>query len=139
MGYFPAYRLFYEPEYFLANPIEILKTWQGGLASHGGVLGIVICCRLAPSGTRTEVCFGRLTVSASPWALRQMIRLGNLMNHEIYGHATDLPWGSPLHRKRPCVECGTCRTHILRPLASHTDLRGCATSPSSASRDVDVY
>ena len=34
--------LFYEPAYYLANPIQILKIWEGGLASHGGVLGIII-------------------------------------------------------------------------------------------------
>jgi len=34
--------LFYEPAYYLANPIEILKIWEGGLASHGGVIGIII-------------------------------------------------------------------------------------------------
>lgn len=34
--------LFYAPEYYLANPIEIFKIWEGGLASHGGTLGIII-------------------------------------------------------------------------------------------------
>ena len=34
--------LFYEPGYYLANPLEILKIWEGGLASHGGVVGIII-------------------------------------------------------------------------------------------------
>ena len=53
--------LFYNPSYYFSHPVEILKVWEGGLASHGGVLG--------------------------------MIRIGNLMNHEIYGHPTDLPWG----------------------------------------------
>ena len=34
--------LFYDPLYYLANPVEILKTWEGGLASHGGVIGLII-------------------------------------------------------------------------------------------------
>ncbi|HHV85539.1 MAG TPA: prolipoprotein diacylglyceryl transferase, partial [Petrimonas sp.] len=34
--------LFYEPKYYLSNPVEILKIWEGGLASHGGVIGIII-------------------------------------------------------------------------------------------------
>jgi phosphatidylglycerol:prolipoprotein diacylglycerol transferase len=34
--------LFYEPGYYLSNPLEILKVWEGGLASHGGVIGIII-------------------------------------------------------------------------------------------------
>lgn len=86
--------LFYEPSYYLANPVEILKTWEGGLASHGGVIGIMIGIWIYskkvshPSMLWT---FDRLCVPVG--LVAAMIRLGNLMNHEIYGHATDLPWG----------------------------------------------
>ena len=85
--------LFYEPEYFLANPVEILKIWHGGLASHGGVLGIVIAVYFFSKKTSHRSmlwAFDRLCVPVGFAA--GMIRLGNLMNHEIYGHATDLPW-----------------------------------------------
>ena len=85
--------LFYEPEYFLANPVEILKIWNGGLASHGGVLGIVIAVYFhSKRYTKRSMLwtFDRLCVPVGFAA--GMIRLGNLMNHEIYGHATDLPW-----------------------------------------------
>lgn len=86
--------LFYEPEYFLANPIEILKTWKGGLASHGGVIGIMIAIYIySRRVTHRSVLwtFDRLCVPVG--FVAAMIRLGNLMNHEIYGHATSLPWG----------------------------------------------
>ncbi|OAV70719.1 Prolipoprotein diacylglyceryl transferase [Bacteroidales bacterium Barb4] len=85
---------FYAPEYYLANPIEILKTWEGGLASHGGTLGIVIAIWLYSKRVthRTMLwAFDKLVVPTG--LVAAMIRLGNLMNHEIYGHATDLPWG----------------------------------------------
>lgn len=86
--------LFYEPEYYLANPIKILHIWEGGLASHGGVIGIIIAVllyskkvtHLSPLWT-----FDRVMVPTGFTA--GMIRLGNLMNHEIYGGPTDQPWG----------------------------------------------
>ncbi len=86
--------LFYEPEYYLANPVEMLKIWEGGLASHGGVIGIIIAVllysrkvtKLSPLWT-----FDRVMVPTGFTAA--MIRFGNLMNHEIYGGPTDLPWG----------------------------------------------
>ncbi len=86
--------LFYEPEYFLANPVEILKIWQGGLASHGGVLGIVIAIYFhSKRYTHKSMLWTFDRVCVPVGFAAGMIRLGNLMNHEIYGHATDLPWG----------------------------------------------
>lgn len=84
---------FYEWEQYSQNPIDIFKVWEGGLASHGGAIGILIAIFL----------FSRFTTHKSPlWTLDRLvvpvalvgglIRLGNLFNHEIYGHATDLPW-----------------------------------------------
>lgn len=86
--------LFYEPEYYLAHPVEILKTWKGGLASHGGVLGIVIAMYIYSKRVSKRSMlwsFDRLCVPTG--IVAAMIRFGNLMNHEIYGHATDMPWG----------------------------------------------
>ena len=86
--------LFYEPAYYLANPVKMLAVWEGGLASHGGVIGIIIAVwlyskkvtKLSPLWT-----FDRVMVPTGFTAA--MIRLGNLMNHEIYGGPTDQPWG----------------------------------------------
>ncbi|HBG40910.1 MAG TPA: prolipoprotein diacylglyceryl transferase [Porphyromonadaceae bacterium] len=86
--------LFYEPEYYLANPVEILKIWKGGLASHGGVIGIIIAVWLYSRNVTKESMlwtFDRVMVPTGFTAA--CIRLGNLMNHEIYGGPTDLPWG----------------------------------------------
>ena len=85
--------LFYEPEYYLARPLEILKVWHGGLASHGAAIAIPIALWL----------FARKEKKTFIWAIDRvvivvalagaLIRLGNLMNSEIYGVETTLPWG----------------------------------------------
>lgn len=85
--------LFYEPEYYLHNPVEILKIWRGGLASHGAAIGILAALWL----------FVRKYKFSFIWILDRIvvvvalggafIRLGNLMNSEIYGVETSLPWG----------------------------------------------
>lgn len=86
--------LFYEPEYYLAHPIEILKVWEGGLASHGATVGILFALYLfaknTPRVTYTWILDRIVIVVALCGAL---IRLGNLFNSEIVGKETDLPWG----------------------------------------------
>lgn len=85
--------LFYNPEYYLSDPIEILKIWEGGLASHGGAIGILIAIYIYSKRVthRSMIwTFDRLLVPVA--LVGTMIRIGNLMNHEIYGHVTDLPW-----------------------------------------------
>ena len=86
--------LFYAPDYYLANPVEILKVWEGGLASHGGVLGIIIAIYFFSkyySHQSMLWTFDKLVVPTG--LVAALIRFGNLMNHEIYGYPTDLPWG----------------------------------------------
>ncbi len=86
--------LFYEPAYYLANPLKILFIWEGGLASHGGVLGIIIAVWLySKKVTKKSMLwtFDRVIVPTGFTAA--FIRLGNLMNHEIYGGPTSEPWG----------------------------------------------
>jgi prolipoprotein diacylglyceryl transferase len=85
--------LFYEPEYYLKNPIEILMVWHGGLASHGGAIGILVALLIFSRKFKKPYIWvlDRIVV---PTALAGcFIRLGNLMNSEIYGYETDLPWG----------------------------------------------
>ncbi len=86
--------LFYQPEYYLSNPIEIFKIWEGGLASHGAAIGILISIAIF-SYKNKGYSFLWLTdtiVLTVPLA-GAFVRLGNLMNSEIVGKPTDLPWG----------------------------------------------
>jgi prolipoprotein diacylglyceryl transferase len=86
--------LFYAPDYYLAHPVEILKVWEGGLASHGGVLGIIVAIWLYSRYVSHRSMLWTFDKLVTPTGLvAALIRFGNLMNHEIYGHPTDMPWG----------------------------------------------
>lgn len=92
---------FYEWDYYSAHPDKIIAFWEGGLASHGGTIAIIIAVFLFSWITTKRSplwTFDRLVI---PIALvGAMIRIGNLMNSEIFGHATDLPWGFMFVRSR---------------------------------------
>lgn len=89
--------LFYQPEYYLANPVEILKVWEGGLASHGGTIAIMIgmVWYVRKYGKKYKFDYLWLLdhLAIAVCFASMFIRLGNLMNSEIYGNPTDLPWG----------------------------------------------
>ncbi len=86
--------LFYGWEYYSAHPLDILKIWEGGLASHGGTIGILIALYIFSRRVTHRDMLWAVDRLAIPTALvGALIRMGNLMNHEIYGHATSLPWG----------------------------------------------
>lgn len=84
---------FYEPSYYLSNPVEIFKLWRGGLASHGAALGILAGLYLFSRNTKKPYLWvvDRIVVVVALSGF--FIRTGNLMNSEIYGVETDLPWG----------------------------------------------
>lgn len=85
--------LFYNPEYYLSNPLEILKTWKGGLASHGAAIGIVTAMYLYSKkkvGQSFLWVMDRVVITVALAGF--FIRTGNLMNSEIIGKATDVPW-----------------------------------------------
>ena len=85
--------LFYDPGYYLSHPIEIFKIWRGGLASHGGVIGIFIGLYLYARKRPDQSYFWLLDRIAVPAALgASLIRLGNLFNSEIFGVPTEVPW-----------------------------------------------
>lgn len=85
--------LFYEPEYYFANPIKFLAIWEGGLASHGGAIGILIGMFFYAKKLKKPYLWvlDRLVICVAIGGA--LIRTGNLMNSEIYGDATTLPWG----------------------------------------------
>lgn len=85
--------LFYEPSYYLSHPLEILKVWNGGLASHGGFAGVMIAVWLFNKRVKKINLLWLLDLVAAPSLITgSYIRLGNLMNSEIIGHPSDAPW-----------------------------------------------
>lgn len=95
---------FYQPDFYLSHPLEILKIWKGGLASHGGGIGLVISVLIFARryGYRFLPLADLLCI---PTAFEgAMIRLGNFFNSEIYGKATDGTYGivfEQLHENFP--------------------------------------
>jgi len=85
--------LFYEPAYYLANPVEILKVWHGGLASHGAAIGIPLAIWLFVRKEKKPFIWAIDRVVIVVALAGVLIRFGNLMNSEIYGVETTLPWG----------------------------------------------
>lgn len=86
--------LFYGWDYYSQNPGEILKVWHGGLASHGGAMGIFLALIFWSKKVSKRSVLWVLDRVVVPTALvAAMIRTGNLMNSEIYGIQTNLPWG----------------------------------------------
>lgn len=85
--------LFYEPGYYLSHPLEILKIWHGGLASHGAAIGILIALWLFVRKEKKDYTWiiDRIAIVVALSGF--FIRMGNLMNSEIYGVETNLPWG----------------------------------------------
>lgn len=85
--------IFYDLEYYLQNPIQILNFREGGLAIHGGIIGGIIVVLLFSK--KKNIDFLYLFDILSPGlALGQAIgRWGNYTNHEAHGGPTDLPWG----------------------------------------------
>jgi phosphatidylglycerol---prolipoprotein diacylglyceryl transferase len=84
--------LLYEPEYYLRHPLEILAVWRGGLASHGGVLGIALAVWLFARRTGREVLWLLDRVAVAAPAAAACIRVGNFFTSEIVGRPTGVPW-----------------------------------------------
>ncbi|MCB1190942.1 MAG: prolipoprotein diacylglyceryl transferase [Leptospiraceae bacterium] len=86
--------LFYEPEYYLVNPIKILQIWNGGLASHGGFMGVMIAAYLWLKKFKGDSVFWLLDRLTGPSVFAgSLIRIGNFFNSEVVGKPTDGNWG----------------------------------------------
>lgn len=84
---------FYDWSYYREHPLEILMVWEGGLASHGAAIAIVIALIIYIRQYKVNLwwLFDRVSVAIPVSAA--FVRFGNLMNSEIYGYPTSLPWG----------------------------------------------
>ncbi|WP_455755643.1 prolipoprotein diacylglyceryl transferase [Sulfurimonas sp.] len=85
--------LFYDPAYYLSNPLEILAIHKGGLASHGGGVGAILATLYYAKKSKVNFLYllDRLAIPTALFAF--FVRVGNLMNSEIVGIQTDVAWG----------------------------------------------
>ena len=87
-----GYSLFYMPEFYLANPLSILKVWEGGMSFHGGLLGVILA--MVWFARRKHTSFwtvSDLVAPLVPFGLA-LGRLGNFINGELWGRPADVPW-----------------------------------------------
>ncbi len=91
--------VFYELDHYLANPLQILQVWKGGLASHGAAIGLLVSYGLFlwrhPKAKVFDYADLIVVGAALPVSL---IRLGNFFNSELYGRVTDVPWAVTFSR-----------------------------------------
>jgi phosphatidylglycerol:prolipoprotein diacylglycerol transferase len=84
-----AHVLFYEPDYYFSHPLAILKIWEGGLASHGGAVGILLAVYLYTRKYKDVGFMWLMDRLSLPIALgASFIRIGNFFNSEIVGIPT---------------------------------------------------
>jgi len=84
--------LLYEPSLFLHNPARIFRVWEGGMAFHGGLIGVVLAMVLFARTNKVPLLsLGDLAGAAVPFGLL-FGRLANFINGEMYGRLTDVPW-----------------------------------------------
>jgi phosphatidylglycerol:prolipoprotein diacylglycerol transferase len=83
---------FYEPTYYLAHPISIIKVWRGGLSSHGAAIGMLAAIFLYSHIKKIPLSLMLDSNSFVAALIATLVRIGNFLNSEIVGRITDLPW-----------------------------------------------
>ena len=88
-----GYVLFYQPGFFLQNPAQILRVWEGGMSFHGGFLGVAVAGILFCRSAKIPMLpVADLMAAVAPIGLF-LGRLANFVNAELWGRPTDMPWG----------------------------------------------
>ena len=88
-----GYVIFYNPNYYLKNPLEILMIWNGGMSFHGALIGIIIASYLFGNKKKiNNFLFLDLVAIASPIGIF-LGRVSNFINSELYGRPTEIFWG----------------------------------------------
>ncbi|HJX17076.1 MAG TPA: prolipoprotein diacylglyceryl transferase [Acidiferrobacterales bacterium] len=96
-----GYMLFYNLPHYLAHPLDMLKVWQGGMSFHGGLIGVLLA--MLYFARKTGKTFFTVADFFAPWVPigLGLGRLGNFINHELWGRTTDGPWGMVFREAGP--------------------------------------
>jgi phosphatidylglycerol---prolipoprotein diacylglyceryl transferase len=85
--------IFYTPQLIWTDPVEILKTWHGGMSFHGGALGVLLALGLFAWRNKLDLLrLGDVAAACTPIGLF-FGRIANFINGELWGRPTTLPWG----------------------------------------------
>lgn len=107
--------LFYQPAYFLRNPLEVFAVWQGGMSFHGGMLGVVLAILFFCSRENLRILsVADALAVATPTGLF-FGRLANFINAELWGRPTSAPWGVIF----PGAAAQDCGSNFPLPCARH--------------------
>ena len=109
-----GYVVFYNLDYYISNPFDVFRIWDGGMAFHGGFIGVVIAvCLYSRFNMLSIWSVADLVAVASPPGLF-LGRIANFINAELWGRPTDVPWGV-IFSWRSCPRlwgyCGFCARH----------------------------
>lgn len=87
-----GYLLFYRWGEFLSDPLLLFKVWEGGMSSHGGMLGVLVACWWVARREQTSFLrLGDVLCLCAPAGI-MLGRAANFINGELWGHPADLPW-----------------------------------------------
>ena len=88
-----GYVVFYNLEYYLSNPLEIIKVWEGGMSFHGALIGVIVATYLFSERKKISTFFMLdILACVSPIGIF-LGRVANFINGELIGKVTDVPWG----------------------------------------------
>ncbi len=85
--------LFYNLEFYIANPAQIIRVWEGGLSFHGGFLGVIVAGLLFCKKHKLDPWSVGDTLAFSATFGIFLVRIANFINAELWGRPTDMPWG----------------------------------------------
>jgi phosphatidylglycerol:prolipoprotein diacylglycerol transferase len=96
-----GYMLFYNLPHYFAHPLDVFKIWQGGMSFHGGLIGVLLA--MLYFARKTGKTFFVVSDFFAPWVPigLGLGRLGNFINHELWGRTTDSPWGMVFREAGP--------------------------------------
>jgi len=96
-----GYMLFYNLSHYFAHPLDVFKIWQGGMSFHGGLIGVLLA--MLYFARKTGKTFFTVADFIAPWVPigLGLGRLGNFINHELWGRTTDGPWGMVFREAGP--------------------------------------
>ena len=106
--------IFYNPEYYLQNPLEVLFIWQGGMSFHGGLIGVATASFFFFRKNSVPLRSGAdLLALGTPIGLG-LGRLANFINDELWGRVTDVPWGVIVNSPQSRTVCQEIVDHCIR-------------------------